>query len=216
VRIELDASDAFAEHSVQVVRNALPPGLIAVAAEYCRLKGKIFKPLFTDPLCPNDFSVYSDLLAESIMVAVQPTVEKVCQQPLIPTFSYLRIYSRGSSFERHFDRKACEVSGSLTIEAPSGEPWPLNFALPKQDLAVHLAAGDMVVYRGSKIPHWREPLQGDYQAQIIVNFVVRGGPDEEYAFDKRRGLGYPTAPRSLASSGRGGESEHRCKTQEFS
>jgi len=76
------------------------------------------------------------------------------------------------------------------------------FDLNGTPTAVRLEAGDLVVYRGSVIPHWREQFQGDYNTQLILNYVSHDGNFADWAYDKRPGLAWPATPTALSSSKR--------------
>jgi len=59
--------------------------------------------------------------------------------------------------------------------------------------AVALERGDILLYKGAERPHWREPFDGEWQIQVFLHFVRKGGPYEEFKYDKRPCLGAPLA-----------------------
>jgi len=59
------SSLSFRQDGVEVCRHALNVATLDVVREYCRFKRQLFKPVFGDSLCPDAYSVYSDVLAES-------------------------------------------------------------------------------------------------------------------------------------------------------
>lgn len=134
---------------------------------------------------------YADTLTESILLHLKPSMEKLTGLGLLPTYSYLRIYETGSVLARHKDRRACEISASLTIGYDAREPWPLWLESRGRRRSVALGPGDMLVYKGREVPHWREPFGGGYWIQAFFHYVDADGPLASYKFDGRRGVGLP-------------------------
>ena len=68
---------------------------------------------------------------------------------------------KGHVLERHKDRLSCEVSTTLNL---GGDPWPIYLEPSGREgmkgLRVDLNPGDMLIYRGMDLEHWREPFQG--------------------------------------------------------
>ncbi|HEX7333955.1 MAG TPA: hypothetical protein VF290_20795 [Pyrinomonadaceae bacterium] len=134
---------------------------------------------------------YADPLMESILLHLKPTMEQATGLTLFPTYSYLRIYESGSVLHRHQDRHACEISASLTLGYDAPEPWPLWLETHQQPRSITLHRGDMIVYKGRELPHWRERFDGNYWIQAFFHYVDANGPLASYKFDGRRGIGLP-------------------------
>lgn len=134
---------------------------------------------------------YADTLTESILLHLRPTMEQATCLSLLPTYSYLRIYETGAVLARHIDRHACEISASLTIGYDAPEPWPLWLESRQRPRSIALRSGDMLVYRGREVPHWRERFGGVYWIQAFFHYVDADGPLASYKFDGRRGIGVP-------------------------
>lgn len=211
---ELETPDSFVAYGIQIKRRIVMGDALLLVREYCRLKKGAIKPLYSDGLCPDSYSVYSDVMSESLLVTLQPRFEEACGESLVPSFSYLRIYGKGCKLPAHVDRPACEISGSLTIESSGETSWQLMFSTDSGPIGVELDAGDLVVYRGSIIPHWRDKFMGDYHAQIILNYVIAGGLNSTWALDRRPKLGYPIGPETISAGKRGGVTPREGKTHE--
>jgi hypothetical protein len=134
---------------------------------------------------------YGDTLTESILLHLKPAMEQSTGLSLFPTYSYLRIYETGAVLARHKDRHACEISASLTIGCDAHEPWPLCLESQGRQRSITLGPGDMLVYRGREVPHWRERFDGGYWIQAFFHYVDADGPLASYRFDGRRGVGLP-------------------------
>lgn len=140
---------------------------------------------------PNTYSHYSNIAFETLMLKLQPLMEKTTGLKLTPNYTYARIYKKGDELVRHSDRFSCEISTTLNL---GGYPWPI-FLESKQNpkgIKINLKPGDMLVYRGSELEHWRELLQGDNCVQVFLHYnnIKTKGADENM-FDKRPHLGLP-------------------------
>ena len=57
---------------------------------------------------------------------------------------------------------------------------------------VYLNPGDMIVYRGEDIEHWREKFQGTRHAQVFLHYNDVNGPyGTNNLFDGRMSLAVP-------------------------
>lgn len=134
---------------------------------------------------------YADTLMESILLHLQSTLERLTGLSLLPTYSFLRIYEKGAVLTRHIDRRACEISASVTLGHDAPEIWPLWLESHEQPRSIMLHRGDMLVYKGRDLPHWRERFEGNYWIQAFFHYVDANGPLAAYKFDGRRGIGLP-------------------------
>jgi hypothetical protein len=59
---------------------------------------------------------------------------------------------------------------------------------------VNMVPGDVVIYRGCDVEHWREPFaanEGSYHVQAFFHYIDKNGPYyPQYAYDGRKGIGY--------------------------
>ena len=132
---------------------------------------------------------YADTLMESILLHLQPAMEQASGLRLFPTYSYLRIYETGAVLTRHKDRRACEISASLTLGYDAAETWPLWLETHQQQRSIMLEPGDMLVYKGREVPHWRDRFDGNYWIQAFFHYVDADGPLASYKFDRRSEIG---------------------------
>ena len=161
---------------------------------------------WADKQIPNTYSHYADHVMETLLVKVLPVMVQETGLELIPTYSYARLYKKGDILKRHKDRPSCEISTTIHL---GGYPWPIfidgtgadNVINEEQNLIkpnapagtkVILDVGDMLVYSGCKLEHWREPLEGNTCAQVFLHYNHVNGPfAEKNRFDKRPMLGVP-------------------------
>ena len=52
-----------------------------------------------------------------------------------------------------------------------------------------LNPGDIAIYKGCDVEHWREPYEGHQQIQLFLHYVDANGIYKDYKFDKRPMLG---------------------------
>ena len=118
---------------------------------------------------------------------------------LVETYSYTRTYDRGAYLKSHTDRPSCEISATICLDYKSDDntPWKIwvqndrnyiddavqdqqqlfdFFQKPvigkrKGSVAVSLEVGDVLLYQGPNIPHWRDTFLGDYSSHMFLHFI---------------------------------------------
>ena len=161
-----------------------------------------------DKQIPNTYSCYGDFFMETLMMKVLPIMQQRTDMNLIPCYTYTRVYKKGDILHRHKDRPSCEISTTLHL---GGNPWPIFLDPTGADnilsgtetttvvkpnapkgIPVDLEVGDMLVYSGCELEHWREPFEGDHCAQVFLHYNNVDGPfGTKNKFDKRPLLGIP-------------------------
>ena len=165
-----------------------------------------------DKQVPGVYSIYGDHVMETLLMKVLPVMKEQTGLDLIPTYSYSRDYEKGAILWRHKDRPSCEISTTINL---GGDPWPIfidptgqnNITkvgyTPKGEevevkptahkgVRVDLDPGDMLVYSGCDLEHWREPFEGNICHQVFLHYNHRNGPfAEKNKFDQRPILGIP-------------------------
>jgi hypothetical protein len=142
---------------------------------------------------------YADALGEAMIPTVQARLESVIGRALLPTSSFVRIYTTESILKKHVDRNACEYSATMTVGYRNAEGlWPIFVESENENIAVELDVGDAMVYKGMAIPHWREALPRGIWCQLFFHFVAADGPFSTHVYDGREHLG-PKLEMSPAS-----------------
>ena len=138
-----------------------------------------------DEQIPNTYSHYADNVMETLLMKVLPVMQQETGLELIPTYSYARIYKQGDILHKHKDRPSCEISTTIHL---GGDPWSIFV----EGTEVRLEVGDMLVYSGCELEHWREPFEGNTCAQVFLHYNHVDGPfAEKNRFDRRPMLGVP-------------------------
>jgi alkylated DNA repair dioxygenase AlkB len=127
------------------------------------------------------------------MLKCQPDMEKVTGLKLYPAYTYARIYKPGDELKRHKDRFSCEISTTMNL---GGDPWPIYLEpsgkTDKKGIKVDLKQGDMLVYRGCELEHWRKPFTGNECVQVFLHYNnIKTPGAKKNIYDKRPHLGLP-------------------------
>ena len=199
----------FKEHKYLVIRNAISYELANFAFNYFLMKRDAtewmhknnyiseYTPGFgtwKDKQVLNTYSVYGDTFMETLMMKVLPVMEKHTELKLLPTYTYTRAYKKGDELKRHKDRPSCQISTTLHL---GGNEWPIYIDPTGGDNVptgnrVDLKIGDMLVYSGCELEHWREAFQGNVCVQTFLHYNDANGRfGKENIFDKRPMLGIP-------------------------
>ena len=135
---------------------------------------------FNDVQVPGSYAKYGDRLMETLLVKTIAVMQKKTGLKLVPTYSYTRLYRKGNILQRHKDRPSCEISTTLNL---GGDAWPIFIDPTGSDnvideykgihkpgapkgIKVDLKPGDMLIYSGCDLEHWREPFEG----QLCVKY----------------------------------------------
>ena len=128
--------------------------------------------IWTDSQIPNTYSVYGDVVMDTLLEGLRSKMEKETERKLIETYSYARIYKTGDILHRHKDRFACEVS--TTLHLGGDMVWPIYLdptgKTGGRGLKIELDPGDMLIYSGCKVEHWRDPFPGKDCAQVFLHY----------------------------------------------
>jgi len=199
----------FKKNKYCIIRQAISKDLAAFVANYFLMKkqvldtckqAKYFSPFETilgtydDDQIPNTYSCYSDIAMETLLLKCQPQMEKATGLKLYPAYTYGRIYKKGDELKRHKDRFSCEISTTMNL---AGDDWPIYLEpsgeVDKKGIKVDLKQGDMLVYSGCELEHWRKKFKGKECIQVFLHYNNRktmGSKDN--MFDKRLHLGLPS------------------------
>jgi len=190
----------MAFNKYQVIKNAINHELANFIFNYFLLKRDAVSFMYknniiydngmlgtwTDDQIPNTYSHYADPVMETLLVKVLPKMQKETGLNLIPTYSYARAYKKGDELKKHKDRPSCEISTTINL---GGDPWPIFIEGTK----VLLEVGDMLVYSGCELEHWREPFDGNICGQVFLHYNHVNGPfADKNRFDGRPMLGLPS------------------------
>jgi hypothetical protein len=212
---------SFKKNKYQVLRGAISKELADVAYRYLQIsaeadnwminnytthKGNPLVGNFHDPQVPGSYAKYADRLMEVLLVKTIDTMQKKTGLKLVPTYSYTRLYRTGNILNRHKDRPSCEISTTLCL---GGDHWPIyldptgeNTVIDEYKgiikpgapigVEVNLKPGDMLIYSGCELEHWRKPFEGKLCGQVFLHYNHADGRfAKTNLYDKRPMLGIP-------------------------
>ena len=146
-----------------------------------------------DPQVPNVYSQYGDFVMETLLKQMLPIMKKKSKLDLIPTYSYARIYEKGAILKKHIDRSSCEISTTLNL---GGDPWSIYLKVKTKEIEIKLSPGDMLIYSGCTLDHWRKKFEGKICAQVFLHYIKKNGKyDGIDNLDNRPLLGLPHPAR---------------------
>tara|TARA_R110000744_G_scaffold137830_1_gene248466 strand:- start:1414 stop:2007 length:594 start_codon:yes stop_codon:yes gene_type:complete len=186
---------SFKKQNYLIIKNAVPKEIAEYSYHYLLLKRAVFYKDDTlrhfgnygDPMIPNSYCHYSDILMETLLVELLPLMKKKTKLDLIPTYTYCRLYKKGDELKKHKDRPSCAVSTTLNL---GGTLWPIYLEpLGKTAIKINLKQGDMLIYDGCLLEHWRKPFTGKTCAQVFLHYNT--SDNETNKFDGRPMLGLP-------------------------
>ena len=166
-----------------------------------------FYGTWKDGQVPGAWSNYGDILMEILLGRIKPKMEKWTGLKLLETYAYTRLYNKGDILHRHKDRPECEISTTLNL---GGDPWPI-FIEPNKNMGrfvggggyryyethnskgrqVNLKPGDMLLYKGADLEHWRDEFKGDMCAQVFLHYIEDTKDNRKMYLDKRPSKGLP-------------------------
>ena len=212
---------SFKKNKYQIIRGAISKELADVAYRYLQVSAEadnwminnyithVGNPLvgnFHDPQVPGSYAKYSDRLMETLLVKTIDVMQKKTGLKLVPTYSYTRLYRTGNILNRHKDRPSCEISTTLCL---GGDHWPIYLDPTGEDtvideykgiikpgapvgVEVNLKPGDMLIYSGCELEHWRKPFEGKLCGQVFLHYNHADGRfAKTNLYDKRPMLGIP-------------------------
>lgn len=156
---------------------------------------------FADEMVNSSFSWYSPMCFEALSNSlIKDIVESVIGEEVYPTYSYSRIYCKGAEMKKHVDRSSSEFSVSCCIDVDTTVPnWPLGVETKNGIINVEQEPGDIIIYKGHELPHWREPYHGHEHINAFMFYVRANGPRKELKYDTRKLLGMSPQSRRMSS-----------------
>ena len=197
------------KNNYKIIRQVISKELTDFVYSYFLMKRNVARKMYDDRYIsqsnydygrwneeqiPETYSHYADIAMETLLQNLQPKMEKETGLKLTPTYSYARIYKKGDILHRHKDRYSCEVSTTLNL---GGDDWPIYLEPSgeegKEGIKVDMQPGDMLVYKGCDVEHWREEFTGENCGQVFLHYNDASDPKaEENKYDKRPFLGLPS------------------------
>ena len=207
----------FENDGYLVVRDFLSTEAISILQSYFLMRYDVirssgeFTPETSILDAGDSYTLYSDTLAEAMLLQYGPKLARVLEADILPTYTCARIYERDGRLVPHIDRGACEISVTCPVIKSDSSPSVIYIGDVQYDGSIHdrtfydspdqianlnyvarveLLPGDALLYKGNKHFHWRDPLDADYLIQFFMHAVLKDGAYSDLIYDKRPFLGY--------------------------
>jgi len=199
---------SFKKNKYVVIKEALSKEMAAFLFNYFLMKKQVYETCLKhryispyedmmgnsgDSQVQNTYAHYADNAMETLLLKLQPLMEKNTGLKLSPAYSYARLYKKGDILEKHKDRFSCEISTTLAL---GGDLWSI-YIEPSgkyrgRGIKVDLNPGDMLVYRGCELEHWRNKFKGKESVQVFLHYNNKKTTGAKLnLFDGRPHLGLP-------------------------
>jgi hypothetical protein len=187
--------ESFKENGFCIVKNAISSELRDFVTQYA-LFDEMQSDGYRDHQVPNAYAKYGDPAMESMLLYLKTVLEENTGLTLHPTYSYYRVYRDGDVLLPHKDRESCEISATMCLNYNYDDTnfdWPIFIDGNK----VVLKPGDLAIYRGCDLSHWRDQFKHTddvWHVQGFFHFVDANGPCAEFKYDKRNSIGEVKRP----------------------
>jgi alkylated DNA repair dioxygenase AlkB len=192
----------FNKNKYQICRKVISKELADFLFTYLRIKKQTFYTLKRmnidnkllgfdgDEQAPETYSCYSDIAMETLLSLINEVLEKKTKLKLSPNYTYTRLYKNGDILKKHKDRFSCEISATLNL---GGDMWPIYLEDVKgKEIEVKLKPGDLLIYRGMDLSHWRKPFEGYMCGQVFLHYNNKRTKGwDKNLYDGRPHLGFP-------------------------
>ena len=191
------------------IKEFLPKQILNLAYTYSILKYSNKKKFQLDLQTGSLVHEHSDYLMETLLDMSTPVVEQNVGKKLFPTYSFFRVYDKGSDLKVHVDRPSCEYTVALCIGSdPMDKPYEIflgekdensdykyfneddkKFNRYRIDHKFSMMPSNAIIFKGMEKIHWREYCNHDHFITVFLHYVDQDGSYKEYKFDKREMLG---------------------------
>jgi hypothetical protein len=166
----------FQERNYAPLRNLIHPFHVAALRRYYRQAIRRDVIRLGDEQSPRRYIAHNEPVARFFHYQIAKIVSAIVGEPVRPSYVYFASYLSGAELKKHTDRAQCEFSVTMCLDF-SPEPelatsWPIRLDTPDGTVVIYQALGDGLVYRGTKVPHYRRPLaDGHTSTSIFFHYV---------------------------------------------
>ena len=135
-----------------------------------------FGPL-NDGQVERRMGIHNESVTAALHLRLTKLVGIITGEDLKPSYAYLGCYLDGAELKPHTDRPQCQFNLSIVFDMSDEqgqmpEPWPIFLKKNNKTTAVNLAIGSGLLYRGTELEHWREPLPKGQRAIVCFYHFV--------------------------------------------
>jgi hypothetical protein len=169
----------FREHGYVPLGRLIHPFNLAALRRYYRHAIRIGAIRLGDEQSSRRYFVHNESVARFFHHQIANAVSAIAGEAVKPSYVYFGSYLSGAELKKHTDREQCEFSVTLCLDF-SPEPelatsWPIRLDTAEGPVKVYQALGDGLVYRGTRVPHYRHVLaEGCTSTSIFFHYVAEG------------------------------------------
>ena len=190
------------------IENFFPEEILKVTYSYLVMKTAATKEFTYESSSNTIASYYSDSLCETLLDMSTPVVEQNVNKKLYPTYSFARIYDKGSHLPIHVDRGSCEYTVAICIGSqPSDVPYSIHIGKQNKNSTYHyvdqeneevkleiehtfsMSTNNALIFQGLENLHWREKCVHDHFITVFLHYVDKEGEFTAHKYDGRELLG---------------------------
>lgn len=180
------------------IRQFIPQFMVEYFREYLHTLKINNKLELGDAQVPESDCLYGDPAFDTFMLMSTNFISKIVNKKLLPAYTYARIYHNGAELLPHLDREQCEHSVTLSLGGEYDSIWPIWAKHPEKHdnpIMIDLYPGDVMIYKGTEIYHWRDKFLGKSQYQLFMHFVDNDGKYADQLYDTRPYIGLPSTTK---------------------
>jgi hypothetical protein len=169
-------AEMFRERGYAPLGNLIHPFNLAALRRYYRYAIRRGAIRLGDGQSSWRYVAHNERVARFFHHQIAKALSAIVGEAIKPSYVYLASYKSGAELKKHTDREQCEFSLTLCLDF-SPEPglatsWPIRLETPEGIVTVYQALGDGLVYRGTKVPHYRDVLgAGHSSTSIFFHYV---------------------------------------------
>jgi hypothetical protein len=166
----------FREKGYVPLGNLIHPFNLAALRRYYRQAIRRGAITLGDYQSSRRYVGHNESVARFFHHQIANAVGAIVGEAIKPSYVYMASYLAGAELKKHTDRAQCEFSVTLCLDfSPEPDletPWPIRLDTAEGMVAVYQALGDGLVYRGTKVPHYRDMLaEGRTSTSIFFHYV---------------------------------------------
>lgn len=166
----------FREKGYAPLSGLVHPFHIAALRRYYRRAIRRGSIRLGDAQSSRRYVAHNETVARFFHFQIANAVTAIVGETVKPSYVYLASYLSGAELKKHIDREQCEFSVTLCLdfspEPKLATPWPICMDTGAGKVAVYQGLGDGLVYRGTKVPHYRAALaEGHTSTSIFFHYV---------------------------------------------
>jgi len=167
----------FREKGYVPLGNLIHPFNLAALRRYYRHAIRRGAITLGDYQSSRRYVGHNESVARFFHHQIANAVGAIAGEAIKPSYVYMASYLAGAELKKHTDRAQCEFSVTLCLDF-SPEPelatsWPIRLDTGEGTVTVYQALGDGLVYRGTKLPHYRSVLaEGQTSTSIFFHYVA--------------------------------------------